>query len=158
MNMMTYNGYHGRIAYDDEQQIFHGEIANIRHVVTFQGKTVAALKKAFKESLEDYLELCAESGIKPEKPLSGKFVVRVGPEVHRDVKLAAASTRKSINTWVTEIVSRAAEAEIHLMTSGFAASRPSPTVPDPSRRSNKDTLAAALNRESGSRRRTRQAG
>ncbi len=114
MSTMSHKRYQARIEYDDDGEIFHGEITNIQHVVTFQGKTVAALKRAFKESLEDYLELCAERDIKPEKPLSGKFVVRVGPEIHRNVSLAAESTNKSINAWAMETLKRAAEEELQL--------------------------------------------
>ena len=115
MSTMNHDGYLARIDYDDEHEIFHGEIANIQHVVTFQGKTVAVLKKAFKESLANYLELCAERGIKPEKPLSGKFMVRVGPEIHRNVSLAAQSSSQSINTWVTETLRRAAAKDSKLV-------------------------------------------
>ena len=68
MNTMTYNGYQAAIEYDDEAELFHGEVAGLRDVITFQGKSVAELKKAFRESIEDYLAFCRERGEDPEKP------------------------------------------------------------------------------------------
>ena len=50
--------------------IFHGEIINIRDVITFQGQSVAELTKAFRDSIEDYLQFCEERGESPEKPFS----------------------------------------------------------------------------------------
>jgi predicted HicB family RNase H-like nuclease len=100
--MMEYNGYVGRVEYDDEAGIFHGEVVNTRDVITFQGATVAELKKAFRDSVEDYLAFCSERGEEPEKPFSGQFVTRVGPDLHRRISLAATLSGKSLNAWVTE--------------------------------------------------------
>ncbi|MFQ5639650.1 MAG: type II toxin-antitoxin system HicB family antitoxin, partial [bacterium] len=66
--MMQYKGYLARIEFDEEANIFHGEVINIRDVITFQGKSVEELKKAFEESVEDYLEFCAERNEEPERP------------------------------------------------------------------------------------------
>jgi len=59
---MKYKDYIATVEYDDEANLFHGEIANLRDVVTFQGRSVSGLKKAFRESIEDYLAFCAEIG------------------------------------------------------------------------------------------------
>ena len=74
--MIEYKGYVGKIEYDDEAGIFHGEVINVRDVITFQGESAADLKKAFAESVDDYVSFCKSRGEEPEKPLSGKFVVR----------------------------------------------------------------------------------
>jgi predicted HicB family RNase H-like nuclease len=100
--MMEYKGYVGRVEYDDEAGIFHGEVINTRDVITFQGAAVAELKKAFRDSIEDYLAFCSERGEEPEKPFSGHFVTRVSPELHRRISLAATLSGKSLNAWVTE--------------------------------------------------------
>jgi predicted HicB family RNase H-like nuclease len=100
--MMEYQGYVGRVEYDDDAGIFHGEVINTRDVITFQGTTVAELKQAFRDSIDDYLAFCAERGEEPEKPFSGNFVARVSPELHRRISLAAAVAGKSLNAWVTE--------------------------------------------------------
>jgi predicted HicB family RNase H-like nuclease len=100
--MMEYKGYLGKVEYDDDAGKFHGEVINTRDVITFQGVTVAELKKAFRESIEDYLALCEERGEKPEKPFSGQFVTRISPDLHRRVNLAATQAGKSLNAWVAE--------------------------------------------------------
>lgn len=100
--MMEYKGYVGKVEFDDEAEIFHGEVVNTRDVITFQGTSVAELKKAFRDSVEDYLALCQKRGEEPEKPFSGQFVTRVSPDLHRRVNLAAQLSGKSLNAWVTE--------------------------------------------------------
>jgi len=98
--MMDYKGYIGDVEFDDEANIFHGEVINLRDVVTFQGETVNQLRKAFRDSVDDYVEFCAERGESPEKPYSGKFMVRVEPELHKAVALHARVEHKSLNAWV----------------------------------------------------------
>lgn len=102
--MFTYKGYIGKVDYDDGAGIFHGEIINTRDVITFQGKSVSELKKALRESVEDYLEFCRERGEEPDRPFSGKFVVRIPPEVHREAFLKAKRAGKSLNAWVREVI------------------------------------------------------
>ena len=99
---MEYKGYVGKVEFDDEAAIFHGEVINTRDVITFHGKSVTELKKAFRESVEDYLAFCASRGEEPEKPFSGQFVTRISPELHRQVSLAASLSGKSLNGWVSE--------------------------------------------------------
>lgn len=98
--MMTYKGYVGRVEYDDEAGIFHGEVINLRDVITFQGTSVEELRRAFQDSVDDYLEFCSERHEEPEKPFSGKFVIRISPELHRDLYLRARIAKKSLNGWV----------------------------------------------------------
>ena len=105
---MNYKGYIGRVEFDDEAEIFHGEIVNLRDVVTFQGRTVDELRRAFEDSIDDYLAWCAERGKSPDKPFSGKFVVRVDPEVHRAISAAAQQAGKSLNAWVADSLTTAA--------------------------------------------------
>ncbi len=102
--MFTYKGYIGKIEYDDQAEIFHGEVINTRDVITFQGKSVTELKGALKDSVEDYLQFCQERGEEPDRPFSGKFIVRIPPEIHREAFLKAKSAGKSLNAWVTEAI------------------------------------------------------
>ncbi|MBF0492166.1 MAG: type II toxin-antitoxin system HicB family antitoxin [Deltaproteobacteria bacterium] len=106
--MMEYKGYTGKIEFDDEADIFHGEVLGIRDVVTFQGKSVNELKKAFHQSINDYLEFCQERGEEPDKPFTGKFVIRLTPEQHRKVYLASKIKGQSLNSWVSEVLQEAA--------------------------------------------------
>lgn len=100
--MMQYKGYTGRVEYDDEAEIFHGEVIGLRDVITFQGMTVAEIKQAFKESVDDYIAFCAQLGQAPEKPFTGKFMLRLSPDLHRKVYVAAKQSGESINSWVNE--------------------------------------------------------
>ena len=102
---MKYKGYEALVSLDDEQGIFHWEVINIRDVITFQGQSVSELKQAFIESVEDYLEFCAQRGEEPEKPFSGRFVVRIDPELHKQIYIKAKQEGKSLNTWVSEKLS-----------------------------------------------------
>ena len=100
--MMQYKGYVGKVEFDDEAGIFHGEVLDTRDVITFQGETVAELKTAFQESIDDYLAFCKQRGEEPNKPFSGQFITRIPPELHRQVNLAASISGKSLNAWVVE--------------------------------------------------------
>jgi predicted HicB family RNase H-like nuclease len=102
--MMEYKGYIGKVEIDDEADILHGEVINIRDVVTFEGKSVDEIHKAFRESVDDYLDFCAQRGETPEKPFSGKFVVRLPTELHRKAYVQAKLANKSLNGWVTEVL------------------------------------------------------
>ncbi len=106
---MKYKGYQAAVTYDDEIGIFHGEVINIRDVVTFQGKSVRELEKAMKESIEDYLDYCVEIGVEPQKPFSGTFTVRVSPDLHQRIHLAAKTSGKSLNAWVRDRLTGSAE-------------------------------------------------
>lgn len=85
MSIMIYKGYQGRFEYDADADIFHGEVINLADVITFQGRSIDELKEALVDSVEDYLNFCAEKGKTPEKPYSGRFNVRIAPEVHQRI-------------------------------------------------------------------------
>jgi predicted HicB family RNase H-like nuclease len=102
--MMEYKGYIGKVEMDDEVGILYGEVINIRDVITFEGTSVDEVQKAFHESVDDYLEFCAKRGESPEKPFSGKFVVRLPVELHRKAYIQARLADKSLNGWVTEVL------------------------------------------------------
>jgi predicted HicB family RNase H-like nuclease len=105
--MMEHKGYFARVEFDDDANIFHGEVINLRDVITFEGEAVEELKQAFHDSVDDYLDLCAKRGEDPEKPYSGKFVVRVEPELHKNITIEARKEGKSLNVWVSDAISKA---------------------------------------------------
>lgn len=104
--MIEYKGYLGKVEFDDDANIFHGEVINLRDVVTFQGETVDELRKAFHESVDDYLDFCATRKEEPEKPYSGKFVVRIEPELHKTLVIQARKNGKSLNALVNDAISK----------------------------------------------------
>jgi len=70
--------------------------------ITFQGESAAELNKAFRESVDDYLDFCKSRGEEPDRPFSGQFVTRIPPQLHRQASLAASLDGKSLNAWVSE--------------------------------------------------------
>ncbi len=108
MNTMTYRGYSARIEFDDEDEIFVGRIAGINDVIGFHADSVASLKAAFHEAVDDYLETCARIGKESRKPYSGRMMFRVDPEVHRKAAVAAELSGKSLNQWAEEALEKAA--------------------------------------------------
>ena len=102
---MNYKGYEAVVEFDSEANILHGEVINTRDVITFEGSSVEELKRAFEDSVEDYLEFCASRNEEPEKPFSGKFLVRISPELHRYIALEARRQGKSLNSYIVDRLS-----------------------------------------------------
>ena len=102
--MLTYKGYIGKVSFDDEAEIFHGEVCGLRDVVTFQATAAAEVKQAFQASIDDYLEFCEQTRQPPDKPFSGKFIVRIPAELHRDLHNLAAAQEVSLNSLVVRIL------------------------------------------------------
>lgn len=105
--MLKYKGYTGHVEFDDEAEIFHGEVIDTKDVITFQGRSVDEIEDAFRDSVDDYLDFCTERNEKPNKPFSGKFVVRISPDIHHQIYLKAVQAGKSLNRWVVETLRNA---------------------------------------------------
>jgi len=99
---MIYKGYEAVVDYDEEANILHGEVLHLNDVITFQADCTADLEVAFHDSVDDYLAFCAENNRPPEKPYSGKFAVRMSPELHREVTYAAKKKKESVNNFICE--------------------------------------------------------
>jgi len=97
---MKYKNYIATIEFDDKANIFHGEISNIRDVITFEGSSVKELQKAFENSVDDYLDFCEERDEEPEKPFSGRLILRLSPKQHRQIFFSAKQAGKSLNAWM----------------------------------------------------------
>lgn len=108
MNIMSHKGYAARIDYDAEDEIFFGRIAGITDGIGFHADTVADLKAAFHEAVDDYIETCAKIGKDPQKSYSGKMMFRVDPDVHAQAAKAAELSGKSLNQWAAEVLAKAA--------------------------------------------------
>ena len=106
---MEHQGYRGKATFDDEAGVFHGEVVGIRDVVTFQGETVAELRAAFRDSVDEYLKFCAEKGQEPNRPFSGRVSLRMSPEIHQAASTAAQTEGKSLNAWLTSAIEKAAK-------------------------------------------------
>ena len=98
--MIEYKGYTGVFEFDPSIEAFHGRVVGVQDVVTFQGTSLDELRREMAESVEDYLELCAEVGKEPERPYRGEFLVRTTPELHRAATIEAEAAGMSLNAWV----------------------------------------------------------
>jgi predicted HicB family RNase H-like nuclease len=102
MSVMTVDGYDARIDYDPETDMFRGEILGLNGGADFYGKNPKELRQEFKHSLAVFLEVCAEKGIEPRRNYSGKFNLRIPPELHERLAIAAQAEGKSINALAAE--------------------------------------------------------
>lgn len=112
MKTLTYKGYLATVEYDPDDEIIVGRVAGLNDVVGFHADEAQALKQAFREAVDDYIETCAAAGKAPEKPYSGKMMFRVDPKVHASAALAAQAAGRSLNQWAEEQLRAAAEREI----------------------------------------------
>ena len=106
--MTNYKGYVGQFSVDIETGLIRGMVINTRDVITFHGATVREAEQAFRDSVDDYLAFCEELGESPEKPYSGKLLVRLTPKLHQELDVLARSKGKSVNTLVTGCLARMA--------------------------------------------------
>lgn len=106
--MMEYKGYTaGPIDFDAEDGTFSGIVSGLRDVIHFEGTTARELKRAFRESIDSYLELCAEEGREPDRPFNGKILLRTEPELHRKAALRAAAEGVSLSRWISDQIENA---------------------------------------------------
>ena len=109
MSTMTYKGYAASIEYSDDDECFIGYIAGIKDRIGFHGESVTELKDAFYEAVDDYLETCIAVGKAPQKPYSGKLMLRIPPELHASVATAAQISGQSINQWISKTLRQASQ-------------------------------------------------
>jgi len=101
-DMLSHKGFLGSIHYSKEDRVFYGKIEFIRSLISYEGKDVDSLESAFMESVEDYLVACKELGREPEKPFKGSFNVRIPPELHERIAIAAVQHGVSLNRYIAD--------------------------------------------------------
>ena len=106
MNTMTYKGFAARVEYSEDDGCFVGHIAGIRDVIGFHGESVAELRAAFEEAVDDYLKTCKKLGQEPNRPYSGQFRLRLEPELHARAAMVAEARGKSLNAWVSDAIEK----------------------------------------------------
>lgn len=100
--MMEYKGYIGRVEFDNDGGLFHGEVINTRDVITFQGVGVEEIQQEFRTSVDVYLAFCAEQGKSPDNPYSGHLVLDVAPELQAAMIQAAKRDHKNLDSWIVD--------------------------------------------------------
>ena len=106
-NAITYKGYIGTVEYSERDNCLFGRIAGIRDIISYEGESVTELRAAFEEAVDDYLETCEKLGRSPQRPYSGKIMLRVSPELHAEIAKRAEASGKSLNQWAAETLSHA---------------------------------------------------
>lgn len=106
MNVMNVDGYSARIEYDAERDDFRGEILGLNGSAEFYGRSPRELRAEFRKSLKVFLQVCEKKGIDPHRHFSGKFNLRIPPELHERLAIRAQAQGVSINTLVQEYLQR----------------------------------------------------
>ena len=104
MKYLEYKGYTGSIEYNAEDGLLYGKVLGINALISYEGETGKELEKDFKEAVNEYLEHCSISGIKPEKPFKGSFNVRIPANLHQKAALKAMEYQESLNSFVAEAI------------------------------------------------------
>lgn len=107
MNTMTYKDYAAHVVFSAEDGLFVGHLAGISDIIGFHGESVTELRAAFEDAVDDYLETCEKIGKAPQRPYSGKVMLRISPELHARIALKAKASGKSLNQWAAETLSQA---------------------------------------------------
>jgi predicted HicB family RNase H-like nuclease len=102
METLSHKGYIGSIHYSQEDKVFWGKLELIDALVTFEANNAADLETNFIDAVEDYLLLCAEQNVEPQKPFKGTFNVRVGSNLHKAAYVSSLIEGVSMNKIVEE--------------------------------------------------------
>ena len=108
INSMSYKGYSTSMVFDAEDKIVVGRVLDIDDIISFHGESVAEFEASFHAAIEDYLAASKELGSAPEKPASGKVMLRIAPEIHAAALKAAARSGTSLNKWAESALGKAA--------------------------------------------------
>ncbi len=104
---MTYKNYMGTVEYSHEDECLFGRILGIHDVITFEGESVKELRQAFEEAVDDYLAHCQKMGKEPQKPYSGKFLLRIDPTLHAKLAMQAQVNNMSLNQYAANVLAQA---------------------------------------------------
>lgn len=103
-NLLEHKGYYGTVEFSETDNMLFGKVVGINSLISYEGDSVKSLKEDFEEAVNDYLEMCLEKGVQPEKLYKGTFNVRVSPELHKSLSLFAVSSGKTLNSVVEEAI------------------------------------------------------
>jgi predicted HicB family RNase H-like nuclease len=106
MKHMQYKGYLGSTEVSIEDGVLFGKLLFIRDLVTYEAETAFGLKAAFEIAVDEYISECIEECREPDKPFKGQFNVRITPQLHRSLAVAASLKEVSLNDYVETILNR----------------------------------------------------
>jgi predicted HicB family RNase H-like nuclease len=106
-NTMKYRGYVTSMTFDADDKVIVGRVLDVDDIITFHGQSVSEFESNFHAVLDDYIAACESLGVAPEKPASGRLMLRVAPPVHAAALKAAARNGVSLNKWAEQALSAA---------------------------------------------------
>lgn len=101
-NVLEYKGYTGSVEFSSENNILFGKVIGINGLISYEGESVAELREDFEAAVDDYLEICKEKNVKPQKVYKGTFNIRISPELHRSLAVFAAAHNMTLNSTVEQ--------------------------------------------------------
>ena len=105
MGFLRYKGYTGNVEYSEEEQSFFGKVLGLRRDgIIFEGDSAESIRRDFEDAIDHYLAHCEESGLEPERPYSGKLVLRMTPELHGLAAEVAEAQGKSMNEFINDAI------------------------------------------------------
>lgn len=104
-SVLEYKGYIGSIEFSEEDAVFYGKVQGIRSLISYEGENGKELIKDFHIAVDDYLALCEERGIAPERAYKGTFNIRISPELHKSAAIYAYEHKISLNSVVEKALS-----------------------------------------------------
>jgi len=107
-NIITYRGYRASLTFDSDDRILVGRVLDINDIIGFHGQSIDECEQAFHEAVDAYLDACAKLNETPDKPASGKLMLRIPPEVHAAAIGAAKRSKTSLNQWAAKVLAEAA--------------------------------------------------
>ena len=107
-NVMSYRDYRASMTFDPDDKIIVGRVLDIDDIIGFHGESVREFEQAFHEAIDDYLDACEKLGQVPDKPASGRMMLRVDPAIHAAALKAAKRERTSLNQWAARVLKQAA--------------------------------------------------
>ena len=105
-DLLEYKGFFGTVEFSAVDRVLHGRVLGINGLISYEGDSIQSLKTDFEGAIDDYLEMCAEEGVEPQRAYKGKFNVRVSQELHKSLVLYSASHGQTLNSTVEEAIRR----------------------------------------------------
>lgn len=109
---LTHNGFTGSYEFNLEDDCIVGRVLFIDDIVTYEGRNSAEILSSFKSAVDRYLAHCKSTGKPANKPYSGSFNVRVGPELHRKAVVEANACGLTLNQLVVSALETRVKGEV----------------------------------------------
>ncbi len=103
-NLLEYKDYLGTVEYSSSDKVLYGKVIGINGLVSYEGDSIESLQSDFEEAVDEYLEMCAEQGVEPQKTYKGTFNVRISPMLHKNLAAFAAAHNKTLNSTVEDAI------------------------------------------------------